>query len=134
MLYLLDTAICSYILKNKPEKVAKKFAQITKKHDTLCISVITYSEVFFGIKKKNLGSRFIRIFNDFISRLEVVDFDINAAKEYASIRTYLENKGTPIGNMDILIASSAKALNAVLVTNNIKHFKFIPHIKVENWV
>lgn len=132
MYYMLDTDICSYILKNKPQELAEKFNSLTK--ETLCISIITYAELMFGIKKKKLGYKFMQTFKDFISRLEIVPFEVYAAKEYAEIRAYLEATGVPIGNMDILIAASAKAINAVLVTNNLKHFNNVPKLKVETWL
>ena len=54
--------------------------------------------------------------------------------EYGKIRAALEKSGTPIGGMDMLIASHAKAENLILVTNNTKEFIRVPQIKLENWV
>ena len=70
----------------------------------------------------------------FVSLLQVVDWTSEAAEEYALIRSDLQAKGTPIGNMDLLIAAHAKSRNAVLVTNNLKEFNRVSGLTCENWV
>lgn len=66
--------------------------------------------------------------------LDVVAFDREAASVYGRIRATLEQKGTPIGGMDLLIAAHALSLEVRLVTNNGKEFRRVPGLKVENWV
>ena len=70
----------------------------------------------------------------FLSSIEILPYGENAADEYGEIRSALEKSGTPIGGMDMLIASHAKAENLILVTNNTKEFIRVPQIKLENWV
>ena len=65
--------------------------------------------------------------------LNVIPFTNQAAIEYGKIRAYLEQQGTPIGPLDMLIAGHAKAENMTLVTNNVKEFERVPNLKVENW-
>jgi tRNA(fMet)-specific endonuclease VapC len=86
----------------------------------------------FGSLKKN-SEKITRTVNDFIKMIDVVPFDTNAADIYASLRNDLERSGTVVGNMDLLIASCAIANNAILVTNNEKHFSRIENLEVQNW-
>jgi tRNA(fMet)-specific endonuclease VapC len=73
------------------------------------------------------------ILSDFVSRLEIMPWNSAAAEEYGRLRVYLEKKGTPIGNMDLLIAAHALSEKCVLVTNNLREFKRVPHLKYEDW-
>lgn len=130
-LYMLDTDICSYIIRENPMSVLKKFEEVGTKN--LCISVITYAELHFGANKKNTTKLTEKI-NLFTSLLTVINFDINSALQYAGLRNSLELKGITVGNMDLLIASVALANDCILVTNNNKHFKTIPNLQLENWV
>ena len=70
----------------------------------------------------------------FLTHVDLVDFDTVAADEYARIRCALEAQGTPIAIADLMIASCARAKGAVLVTNNVQHFARISELKVENWI
>jgi len=126
MLYMLDTNICSYIIKGyipKEKLIDKKIA----------ISSIVTSELLYGAKKKN-SKKLMKIVDLFLDCFEIYDFDKSAAKEYAKIRVNLEKKGLIIGAYDLQIAAHAKSLNAILVTNNIKEFKRIKGLKLENWI
>ena len=67
------------------------------------------------------------------SLMEILPFEHQAAFHYGEIRTYLERKGIMIGGMDLLIASHAMSLSSALVTNNVREFKSIPNLHLENW-
>jgi tRNA(fMet)-specific endonuclease VapC len=128
--FLLDTDMCSYAIKESPQSVVEKFWK--HRDDDIGISSITYAELRYGGLHK--GS--VKLQNQiktFVNRLRVIDFNAAAAEEYAQIRHFLETQGTPIGNMDLLIAACAKSSNAILVTNNERHFSKIPNLKLENW-
>jgi tRNA(fMet)-specific endonuclease VapC len=128
--YFLDTDICSYTIRKNPQSIREKFWE--HRDDDICISAVTHAELVFGGLHK--GS--VKLQNQiktFVSRLRIVDFTAAAAEEYAQIRQFLESGGIIIGNMDMLIAASAKSCNAVLVSNNQKHFARIPDLKLENW-
>jgi tRNA(fMet)-specific endonuclease VapC len=129
MTYLLDTDICSYAIK-KDENVVKNI--ILHEQDSLCISSITCAELMFGAVWKK-SSRLSSAVKELIDRFHIIDFDKKSAEEYAAIRDFLESKGIPIGNMDLLIAATAKSAKAVIVTNNEKHYRGIPGLEVENW-
>jgi tRNA(fMet)-specific endonuclease VapC len=66
--------------------------------------------------------------------IKVIPFDAGAAQRAGELRQYLREKGTPIGDMDILIAGHALALDAVVVTNNVREFERAPGLKMENWL
>jgi tRNA(fMet)-specific endonuclease VapC len=129
-LYLLDTDISSYLIRENDKSMAEKF--VSHKKDHICISSVTYAELRFGALNKNSEKLNSRI-RHLISLVHIVEFGKDAAEEYAKIRLFLEKNGTPIGNMDMLIASCALALGATMVTNNQKHFSLIPGLPLENW-
>ena len=130
--YMLDTNICIYIIKKKPISVIQKLQ--TLKIDEIGITSITLSEMEYGVNKSSKPSQNKLALLEFISTIEILNFDDNAANEYGKIRTDLENKGTPIGSLDTLIAAHAKSINCILVTNNEKEFKRVKGLVIENWV
>ena len=132
MRYMLDTNICIYIIKNKPESVVKEL----KRHDPkeICISAITYAELIHGVEKSMAVDKNRLALTLLLSNIEVLDFDINAANNRRKIRTYLEKQGTPIGPLDMMIAAHAQSLGYSIVTNNIKEFMRVPNLGVCNWV
>ena len=132
MKYLLDTNICIYLIKKKPESVIKRFTKL--KPGSIAISSITLAELYFGSVKSLKPNENMIALQEFISPLIVLDFVDKDAVHYGKIRFDLEKKGKPIGAMDLLIAAIAKSRELVLVTNNIKEFSRIPDIKVENWI
>ena len=127
--YMLDTDICSYIIKNQRE-LADVF--IKRQNDNMCISVITCAELLYGVK--NSGSRRIETeVKHFLSLVNVMEWNEAAARHYADIKYYLKKNGSPIGNIDMLIAAAARAVNAPMVTNNKKHFRLVPGLTVADW-
>lgn len=132
MKYMLDTNICIYIIKNKPDQVIKRFLQ----HDPqeICISAITYAELMHGVEKSRMPEQNRAALTLFLSPIVVCDFDSRAAEEYGKVRTDLEKKGTVIGNMDMLIAGHAKAKGITLVTNNMREFRQVGGLMIENWI
>ncbi|HOJ29425.1 MAG TPA: PIN domain-containing protein [Spirochaetota bacterium] len=132
MIYMLDTNVCSYIIREKPYHLKDKIVKVYKEH-TVSLSSIVVAELLYGAKKKN-SKALTQIIELFIENFVIFDFDRKAAVEYASIRDSLEKSGNIIGSNDLFIAAHAKSLNAVLVTNNAKEFKRIKGLKVENWM
>jgi len=129
---MLDTNICIYVLKAHPMSVLKKFESVQDLH----ISSIVYAELWSGIEKSPTKVKALRK-NEllaFLSLLIIHNWDKEAAKEYAKQHTELKKQGMMIGNMDLLIASHAKSLDATLVTNNIHEFERIKGLAVENWI
>jgi len=131
MRYMLDTNICIYLIKKKPIKVLKKLR--TFYITDIVISAITLSELEYGVSKSSRKEKNRDALNKFLVPLEIVPFDDKAAVHYGEIRTYLEKKGRVIGAMDMLMGAQARSMPVTLVTNNLREFKRIPDLRVENW-
>lgn len=130
--YILDTNICIYIIKKKPEKVFDRFKELSL--GAVGISSITLAEMQYGIGKSTKPKKNQEALDQFLLPLDILDFNALAAIEYGKIRSRLEKEGTLIGSLDMLIAAHAKSAGAVLVTNNTKEFKRVTDLKIENWV
>jgi tRNA(fMet)-specific endonuclease VapC len=130
--YLLDTNICIYIHRQKPENVLKRFQKL--KPGDAAISVITWGELMYGAAKSNQRKKALQLLEEFKSFVPVLPLPEQAGNTYANIRASLESKGTPIGNNDLWIAAHAKAVDLTVITNNEREFKRVPGLKVENWV
>ncbi len=129
---MLDTNICIYVLKNHSSKLRHKF----KATNNICISAITYGELCFGIENGDSALRNARHqqLDIFTQRLLIEPWDDQAANPAGHIRALLKNRGTPIGNNDLLIAAHACSINVLLVTNNVREFSRVPDLTIENWV
>jgi tRNA(fMet)-specific endonuclease VapC len=129
---MLDTNICIYIIKKKPQNV---LTQLKKhKNEGLFISAITLAELEFGNENSLFKEKNRIALIEFLTIISVKQFDENAAKEYGIIRKELKNGNSIIGQLDMLIGAHAKSLNMVLVTNNVKEFERINELKIENWI
>lgn len=129
---MLDTNICIYILKNYNEKLISKFSKY--KFGDIGISSIVYSELIYGVEKSLKRDENLKSLLKFLSSIIICDYDVEAANEYGKIRSDLEKAGNIIGSLDMLIAAHASSKKVILITNNVKEFKRIKHLKVENWV
>jgi tRNA(fMet)-specific endonuclease VapC len=129
MKYLLDTDTVSYALRGEGQ-VARRIT--AHKPSELCISAISLAELRYGADRK--GSRRLHTLIDtFANAVEVVSFGAEAALLFGRIGSVLAERGTPIGEFDVLIAAHAASLRCTLVTNNIRHFSKVPGLTVENW-
>ena len=132
MMYMLDTNICIYIIKQKPKSVIDKFKKM--KNANICISSITYSELLYGAEKSSNIAKNLLALTMFLSNIEILSYDESASIDYGIIRSKLEKQGKIIGPLDMLIAAHAKSLNITLVSNNLKEFERVDGLKLENWV
>jgi len=128
---MLDTDISSYVIRERPESVRARFHEMDTQQ--LCLSVVSEAELLYGVKARGSPRALASTVADFLRRLTVLDWSRTAAEHYADIRAKLESAGTPIGNMDLMIAAHARSAGTVLVTNNEKHFLRVAGLKVENW-
>ncbi len=131
MTYMLDTNICIYAMKRKPEKVLRRLKEAL--NDGICISAITLAELEYGMKHSSNPVRNEQALLRFLLPLTILPFGSAAASEYGEIRDYLQSQGTPIGPLDMLIAGHARAEGIVLVTNNTREFERVPKLQLENW-
>ena len=129
--YLLDTNIAIYVIKHRPIQVLETF---NRHAGQLCISSITLAELFHGVEKSAKPDHNLRQVEDFVSRLEVLEYGNKAAAHYGDIRANLERIGTPIGVNDLHIAAHARSEGLTLVTNNLREFERVEGLRVENWV
>jgi len=132
MLYMLDTNMCSYIIRDNPKGIFKKLKQVEEEH-TVALSSIVVSELLYGAKKRG-NAKLIKVVSLFIEQFVIYDYDKASAHEYAQIRITLEKKGQIIGVHDMLISAHALSLGAIVVTNNTKEFKRVDGLNIENWV
>lgn len=131
---MLDTNICIYTIKKKPESVLDRFKKEVLWGNGLCISAITLAELKHGVEKSAHPEKNETALAQLLTALTVLPFDDLAAVEYGRICAYLQKQGTPIGTMDMLISAHAKSENLVLVTNNTREFERVPDLLLENWV
>ncbi|NVK00408.1 MAG: type II toxin-antitoxin system VapC family toxin [Oceanospirillaceae bacterium] len=130
-MYMLDTHICIYIVKKRPEAVLQKFKTIPI--GSAVMSVVTYAELEYGALKSNNSPKALGILQELSQYIRVEELHSSVSRHYAGIRRALELKGTPIGNNDLWIAAHARSLGHTLVTNNTKEFDRVTALRVENW-
>ncbi len=133
MLYMLDTNICAYILRERPRTVKEKLKRVSEAGDEVGLSSVVVSELFYGAFRKG-SPKLLRVIEEFVEAFQIYAFDLEAAREYGRLRAELERKGECIGPYDLQIAAHALALGAVLVTNNEREFRRVSRLRVENWV
>ena len=129
--YLLDTNICIYTIKSRPRRVRDAFIRF---QDQLCVSTVTAMELIYGAEKSLVPEKNLGVIEVFLARLAVLDYDLPAAEHTGQLRAELQKRGKPIGPYDQMIAGHARSLGLILVTNNLREFKRVPGIRVENWV
>lgn len=132
MRIMLDTNICIYLIKQRPQSLLDRFRSFPV--GDIGISVITLAELQYGVSKSSQSKRNREALEQFLSPLDVANFDRQATIAYGTIRAALERKGLPIGAMDLLIAAHALSLGVRLVTNDERDFRRVPGLRVENWV
>ncbi|QBQ56655.1 type II toxin-antitoxin system VapC family toxin [Nitrosococcus wardiae] len=132
MRYLLDTDICIYIINRQPAEVRDRFAHLAP--GSVGISVVTYHELYFGALQSRHTEKNLQALQQLTQRVPALPWSTEAAIQTARLRLALKRRGQPIGSWDMQIAGHALALNLELVTNNIREFGRIEHLRVETWV
>lgn len=131
-MYLLDTNICIYIVKQKPPAVMRRFESL--RPGDAAMSLVTYGELAFGALKSQHAAQAQGILQELRQDIPVLPMTPEVAEHYADIRHVLTRQGTPIGNNDLWIAAHVRALDAILVSNNLREFERVPGLRLENWV
>jgi len=129
--YMLDTDTCSYIMKRSNSRVLKRLGALAV--SDVCISVITKSELLFGVEVSPRRRQDEVALDAFLNYIEVLDFPDHASPHYARIRADLRRLGTMIGANDLFIAAHARSLGLTLVTNNTREFGRVSMLAIENW-
>lgn len=132
--YMLDTCICSFIMREIPISVLKKLHSVVSKQHRIVISAITYQEMKFGLLGKKASPKHAVLVAEFLKRIdEVLPWDKKAVDATTEVKKQLMAKGTPIGNNDTAIAGHAIATGCVLVTNNTREFSRVDGLNFEDW-
>lgn len=129
--YMLDTNIVIYVIKKRPIQALEVF---NRHAGLMCISSITFAELLHGVEQSEKPEHNLRQVEDFVSRLEVLDYNKKAAAHYGDIRADLERKGMTIGVNDLHIAGHARSEAMVLVTNNLREFDRVAGLRLDNWI
>ncbi|NRQ18138.1 type II toxin-antitoxin system tRNA(fMet)-specific endonuclease VapC [Ensifer sesbaniae] len=128
--YMLDTNICIFTVKNRPQPVREAF---NRHHGQLCISSITLMELIYGAERSAMPEQNLPVIEGLSARLEVLSYDQAAASHSGQLRAELARTSTPIGPYDQLIAGHARSQGLILVTNNRREFDRVPGLRVEDW-
>ena len=131
MKWMLDTDTCIAIIKKHPVALKKIRG---KSVGQVGISSITLGELTFGAAKSSRPKVAHDALGEFLLALEVAGFDEGAAVTYGEVRASLEQQGRPIGPLDTLIGSHARALDIILVTHNTREFSRIDGLRLEDWI
>ncbi|WP_249978233.1 type II toxin-antitoxin system tRNA(fMet)-specific endonuclease VapC [Vreelandella olivaria] len=129
--FMLDTNICIFTIKNRPQKVRETFKQ---HHGQMCISSMTLMELIYGAEKSDFPERNLATVEGFAARLEILEYGNMAASHTGQLRAEQAKAGKPIGPYDQMIAGHARSQGLILVTNNSREFKRVPGLRVEDWV
>jgi tRNA(fMet)-specific endonuclease VapC len=128
---LLDTDILSYFFKGNPGVVAKAEEYIGK-FGVIGISMITYYEIISGLMAKN-ATKQLEVFKEFTAENKIYPLTEASIQISADLYAHLRKAGTPVDDLDLLIAGIALENKLVLVTNNEKHFARVKELQIENW-
>lgn len=130
MKFLLDTDTCIYALKQNPAVLQRLLARSPQE---VAVSVITEAELRTGAAKSARAARTLRLLQNFLRPLDILEFTSGDAATYAEVRAKLERAGTPIGPLDTLIAAQAVARKLVLVSNNERELGCVASLHIQNW-
>ena len=132
-LYMLDTDTCIFLMRGDSLVLADKVQSIPLAQQVM--SVVTFAELSYGVMASASARRKQnqQVLDRLALHLAVLDWPQEAAQHYAGIRLDLRKRGAQLGAADLMIAAHARALDAVIVTNNTKDFGRVKGLRVENW-
>ena len=132
---MLDTCICSFIMRENPVSVLEKLQSVVNKQHQVVISAITYQEMQFGLLGKKAKPKHAVLVSEFLKRIDVIlPWDKEAVDVTTEVKRQLMAEGKPIGNNDTAIAGHAIATGCLLVTNNTREFSRVEGLEYEDWV
>lgn len=133
--YMLDTCICSFIMREHPDAVIRRLAAEVERGNRIVVSAITYAEMRYGQISKKASPKHKVLVDEFVRRLDaVIAWDLRAVDATVEVMRQLNAAGTPIGPNDTAIAGHAIAIGCTLVTNNVREFSRVPGLVYEDWV
>ncbi|WP_150815957.1 type II toxin-antitoxin system VapC family toxin [Pseudomonas fluorescens] len=133
--YMLDTCICSFIMRERPEAVLQRLASAVERNNRIVISAITYAEMRYGQIGKKASPKHKTLVDEFVKRLDaVLPWDQSAVDATVEAKLQLTQAGLLIGENDTAIAGHAIASGCTLVTNNVREFSRVEGLVFEDWV
>ena len=129
MTYMLDTDMVSLVVRRNPSVIQNL---IKHEEDEICISAITYAEIYYGLVKKGSDRLFSEV-TEILGKISIIDFDNTQSELYGKIRAEQEKTGMILGSMDMFIAAAAMSQDAILVSHNTRHFSRVKGLKIEDW-
>lgn len=130
-MYLLDTNTASYIIRGTNPPLMQRLQTVAV--GTVAISCVTEAELLYGLARKPGATSLAAAVSSFLLHVQALPWDSQAATCYGTLRADLEARGTPLGNLDTLIAAHAIATGATLVTHD-KAFRQVPGLRLEDWL
>ena len=132
-LFMLDTDTCIFLMRGESPALAAKVQSVPLQQQVM--SAVTFAELTYGVQASAAAKRKQNqsVLDSLVLHLAVLDWPQDAAKHYAEIRTDLKKRGAQLGAADLMIASHARAMGAIVVTNNVKDFQRVKGLEVENW-
>lgn len=130
-MHLLDTNTCVYAIRRRPPAVFERLAKADV--DEVALSVVTAFELQVGAVRAS-GQRYSTMVEEFLAEFPLLPLEPEVRRVYALQRVALERIGQMIGPLDMLIAAHALTLDATLVTNNVREFRRVKDLRIENWI
>ena len=132
-LFMLDTDTCIFLMRGESPALAAKVQSVPLPQQVM--SAVTFAELTYGVQASAAAKRKQNqsVLDSLVLHLAVLDWPQDAAKHYAEIRTDLKKRGAQLGAADLMIAAHARAMGAIVVTNNVKDFERVKGLEVENW-
>ena len=132
-LFMLDTDTCIFLMRGESQTLAAKVQLVPLQQQVM--SAVTFAELTYGVQVSAASKRKQNqaVLNSLALHLAVLDWPQDAAKHYAGIRADLKKRGAQLGAADLMIAAHARAMGAIVVTNNVKDFGRVKGLEVENW-
>ncbi|HEV7239241.1 MAG TPA: type II toxin-antitoxin system VapC family toxin [Thermoanaerobaculia bacterium] len=130
-MYLLDTNACIRILNGTSPPLIERLRTVPRSQ--MRLSSVVKAELLYGARKSSRVAENLRLLERFFETITGLPFDDRCAEDYGLLREELDRMGTPIGPSDLLIAATARAHRAVLVTHNVREFSRVAELRVEDW-
>ena len=129
--FVLDTNTVSFHVRRSSPRLLRRLRATPA--DDVALSVVTELEIRYGLAK-NPGLRIAPLVEEFLAGITILSLTSEVAKHYGRIRAELEAKGTPIGPLDLMIASHAVAWGATLITTDLREFRRVSGLRCEDWM
>ena len=130
---MLDTDTCIFLMRGASKKLEAMVQSVPLQQQVM--SAVTFAELGYGVQASAAAKRKQNqiTLDSLALHLAVLDWPQTAAKNYAEIRADLKKRGAQLGAADLMIAAHALAIDAIVVTNNVKDFGRVKGLEVENW-